>query len=58
PKSLIISKFQGFNRGLVPLEFGTLERPMLPFLAVSAVSAVLWALALLLPAIVIGKLIA
>lgn len=58
PVSLILSKFQGFNRGLVPLETGALERPMLPFLGASAVSAFLWALALLLPAIVIGKLIA
>src|SRR5690606_11033613 len=55
--SLILSKFQGFNRGLVPLEIGTLERPMLPFMGASAVSAVLWALALLLPAYVIGALI-
>jgi membrane protein DedA with SNARE-associated domain len=58
PTSLIVSKFQGFNRGLVPLEIGNLERPALPFLAVSAVSAVLWAVALLLPALVIGKLLA
>lgn len=53
-KSLVISKFQGFNRGLVPLEYGTLERPLFPFLIWSAVSAAIWALAMLLPAIVIG----
>lgn len=58
PLSLILSKFQGFNRGLVPLEIGTLERPMLPFLGASAVSAFLWALALLLPAVLIAQLIA
>src|SRR5690606_22544092 len=56
PLSLILSKFQGFNRGLVPLEIGTLERPMLPFLGASAVSAFLWALALLLPAVLIAQL--
>lgn len=55
PMSLIISKFQGFNRGLVPLETGHLERPMLPFMAVSAISSALWATALLLPAIFIAK---
>jgi membrane protein DedA with SNARE-associated domain len=58
PVSLILSKFQGFNRGLVPLETGTLERPMLTFISVSAVSALLWSLALLLPAFLVGKLVA
>lgn len=56
--SILLSKFQGFNRGLVPLETGTLERPMLPFIAVSVVSAVLWAVALMLPAILVGKIVA
>jgi membrane protein DedA with SNARE-associated domain len=56
--SLLISKFQGFNRGLVPLEAGNLEQPMGPFLVASAGSAMLWALAVLLPALVVGKLIA
>ncbi len=56
--SLIVSKFQGFNRGLVPLETGALQRPMLPFIAMSLVSAILWAIAILLPAIVIGTLVA
>lgn len=58
PVSLILSKFQGFNRGLVPLETGQLERPMLPFVGISLVSALLWSLALLLPAVVIGKIVA
>lgn len=58
PVSLILSKFQGFNRGLVPLETGTLERPFLPFVSVSAVSALLWSLALLLPAFLIGRIVA
>jgi membrane protein DedA with SNARE-associated domain len=58
PTSLIISKFQGFNRGLVPLEMGNLERPMPLFLGLSAVSAVLWAVAILLPALVVGKILA
>jgi membrane protein DedA with SNARE-associated domain len=56
--SVLISKFQGFNRGLVPLETGVLERPALPFLATSAVSAVLWTLAVLAPALIVGTLIA
>ena len=58
PTSLILSKFQGFNRALVPLETGSLERPMLPFMGMSVVSALLWALALILPAFVVGKLVA
>lgn len=58
PASLIISKFQGFNRGLVPLETGALERPAVPFLPLSAVSAFLWALALIAPAVLIGSLLA
>jgi len=56
--SLILSKFQGFNRGLVPLEAGSLQRPMLPFVGMSAISAVLWSLALMLPAFLVGKLVA
>jgi membrane protein DedA with SNARE-associated domain len=56
--SLVLSKFQGFNRGLVPLESGALERPMLPFVGISAISAVLWALAILAPAMLVGKLVA
>ncbi|MDQ8700833.1 VTT domain-containing protein [Hyphomicrobium sp. LHD-15] len=56
--SLFISKFQGFNRGLVPLETGNLERPMGSFLVASASSALLWALAVLLPALVVGKIVA
>jgi membrane protein DedA with SNARE-associated domain len=58
PVSLILSKFQGFNRGLVPLETGSLERPMLPFVGVSVVSALLWSLALILPAFLVGRLVA
>lgn len=58
PTSLILSKFQGFNRGLVPLETGALERPMLTFVGISVISALLWSLALLLPAIVVGKIVA
>jgi membrane protein DedA with SNARE-associated domain len=56
--SLVVSKFQGFNRGLVPLEIGALERPMLPFMAASTISALLWAIALLLPALILGKIFA
>ncbi|HEX2842244.1 DedA family protein [Hyphomicrobium sp.] len=58
PTSLIVSKFQGFNRGLVPLEMGAVERPLIPFIAMSLASALLWAAAILSPAIVIGKLLA
>lgn len=53
PMSLIVSKFQGFNRGLVPLEIGILERPLLPFAMQSAGSCVMWGVAILLPALVI-----
>lgn len=56
--SLIVSKFQGFNRGLVPLEIGTLERPFLPFAVLSALSGLLWGLAILAPALVVARLIA
>ncbi len=56
--SLLITKFQGLNRGLVPLETGALERPLLPFVGTSLVSALIWALSIILPALVIGKLIA
>lgn len=52
--SLIVSKFQGFNRGLVPLEMGILERPFPPFAGMSAVSTALWSFALLVPALLIG----
>lgn len=57
PLSLVISKFQGFNRGLVPLEIGILERPFPPFAVQSALSAVAWGFAILLPALVIGLFI-
>jgi len=55
--SLVLSKFQGFNRGLVPLELGNREHPILSFLAASAVSALIWSAVLLLPAIIIDVLI-
>lgn len=57
-QTLVLSKFQGFNRGLVPLEFGVLEKPMPTFVGASILSSVLWAIALLLPALLVGKLIA
>lgn len=56
--SLLLSKFQGFNRGLVPLEMGVLRRPVAPFVAVSAVTALIWSAALIAPAVLIAKLIA
>lgn len=56
--SLLLSKFQGFNRGLVPLEMGVLRRPAVSFLAVSAIGALIWSAALILPAVLIAKLIA
>jgi membrane protein DedA with SNARE-associated domain len=52
--ALLVSKFQPYNRGLVPLQTGDLERPLLPFLVASAISSVLWAALVLLPAIVAG----
>ncbi len=56
--SVIISKFQGFNRGLVPLEIGALEHPAPAFAATSAIASLVWSAALLLPAVLVGKLIA
>ena len=58
PLSLIVSKFQGFNRGLVPLEIGILERPFPPFAIQSAASTVAWGLAILLPALIVGLYLA
>jgi membrane protein DedA with SNARE-associated domain len=52
--AVIVSKFRGFNRGLVPLMAGAKDMPLVPFLAASAVSAALWSLVLLLPAIIVG----
>lgn len=56
--SLLLSKFQGFNRGLVPLEMGVLRRPAGPFLVVSALAALVWSASLILPSVLIAKLIA
>lgn len=56
--SLIISKFQGFNRGLVPLEASAMGQPLPGFLVLSAISSWIWATALMLPAILIAKAIA
>lgn len=54
--AVILSKFRGFNRGLVPLMAGAKDMPFLPFIAASAVSALLWSAVLLLPALAIGYL--
>jgi membrane protein DedA with SNARE-associated domain len=54
--AVIVSKFRGFNRGLVPLMAGAKDIPLLPFIAASAASALLWSAVLLLPAIAIGLL--
>jgi membrane protein DedA with SNARE-associated domain len=54
--AVIVSKFRGFNRGLVPLMAGAKDMPLLPFIAASAASALLWSAVLLLPAIMIGFL--
>lgn len=55
--AVLISKAQGFNRGLVPLECGIREKPtLLPFIATSAVSAALWSAAALAPALLITYL--
>jgi membrane protein DedA with SNARE-associated domain len=53
-KSVLISKFQGFNRGLVPLEAGVVGYSFWPFAAVSAISALLWSAAYLIPAAFVG----
>jgi membrane protein DedA with SNARE-associated domain len=54
--AVIVSKFRGFNRGLVPLMAGAKDMALVPFIAASAASALLWSAVLLLPAIVIGFL--
>lgn len=51
-----VSKFRGFNRGLVPLIAGAKDMSFLPFVAASAASALLWSAVLLLPAVAIGYL--
>jgi membrane protein DedA with SNARE-associated domain len=53
---VIVSKFRGFNRGLVPLMAGAKDMSFLPFIAASAASALLWSAVLLLPAIAVGLL--
>ncbi|MFA5948816.1 MAG: VTT domain-containing protein [Hyphomicrobium sp.] len=58
PGSVIISKFQGFNRGLVPFENGAMERAFGPYLSASAIAALLWSGAYLLPAALLGYLTA
>jgi membrane protein DedA with SNARE-associated domain len=54
--AVIVSKFRGFNRGLVPLMAGAKDMSFLPFIAASAASALLWSAVLLLPAIAVGLL--
>lgn len=55
--AVLVSKFRGFNRGLVPLMAGAKDMPLVPFLAASAVSAALWSLVLLLPALIVGLIV-
>jgi membrane protein DedA with SNARE-associated domain len=55
-RAVIVSKFRGFNRGLVPLMEGARDMPLLPFVAASAASALLWSAVLLLPAVAIALL--
>ena len=47
--SVITSKFLGMHRALVPLAAGAEGMPLAPFVAASAVSALLWSAVLLLP---------
>lgn len=56
--SILRSKAMGFNRGLVPLIAGANEMPLLPFMGMSALSALIWSAALLLPALLIVRLFA
>lgn len=55
--SVITSKLQGYNRGLVPLEAGAMERPFAPFAAVSVIASLVWAGVFLLPAALVGYLV-
>jgi membrane protein DedA with SNARE-associated domain len=52
--AVLVSKFRGFNRGLVPLMAGAIELKPLAFLVASVTSALLWSGVLFLPAIAIG----
>jgi membrane protein DedA with SNARE-associated domain len=56
-RAVLVSKFRGFNRGLVPLMAGAIEFAPLPFLATSVVSVMLWSGLLLLPALAIGYIV-
>ena len=55
--SVVISKLQGYNRGLVPLEAGALERPITTFAIASLAGSALWAGVSLLPAALVGYLV-
>lgn len=57
PASILLSKARGFDRGLVPLIAGARGVPLVPFVAMSALSALIWSAALLLPALIIVRLV-
>lgn len=52
-RSVITSKFLGMRRAVVPIAAGAEEFPIGPFAAASAVSALLWSAALLLPGLAV-----
>ncbi|MFA6140405.1 MAG: DedA family protein [Hyphomicrobium sp.] len=56
--SVITSKFLGTRRAVVPIAAGAEGLPLVPFAAASAVSALLWSAALLLPGLVVRALAA
>lgn len=55
-KSIVIGRFTGPVRSLVPMIAGLLRMPPLRFLPVALISAILWALIYMLPGIIIGAL--
>lgn len=55
-KSVIIGRFVGPGRSLVPLVIGLLRLSWLRFIVAAIPSAVLWAIAYMLPGIILGSL--
>jgi membrane protein DedA with SNARE-associated domain len=56
--SVITSKFLGTRRAVVPIAAGAEGLSLVPFAVASAVSALLWSAALLLPGLVVCALAA
>jgi membrane protein DedA with SNARE-associated domain len=55
--AVILSKFRGRDRGVVPLVAGAVRMPPVTFVLTSGLSALLWSAALLLPGLVLALLV-